>query len=152
KGSESLMVNGTSGNDIFTLNGSLFVTPPLTMINGMLGSDTLIGTTGGTWNITDNNAGSVSSGFYNASFSSVENLTGGDTFFDVFVFANGKGVSGKIDGGAPTGSLFAFNRLDYSAYTTAVTVNLATGAATGVGGGVANFTDVVGGMAADTLT
>jgi hypothetical protein len=52
-------------------------------------------------------------------------------------------------GGAPAGQ---GNWLDYSARTTAVTVNLATGSATGVVGGVSNIQDVIGSAGNDTLT
>ncbi len=41
--------------------------------------------------------------------------------------------------------------LDYAAYTTAVNVNLATGSATGVSGGVSNVTVVRGGSANDNI-
>ena len=52
-------------------------------------------------------------------FTSVENLTGGPGI-DRFVFANGVGVTGTVNGGG--GGDF----LDYAAYTTGVTVNLGT--------------------------
>jgi Ca2+-binding RTX toxin-like protein len=67
---------------------------------------------------------------------------------DTFVFADGAklfGGAGTIEGGGGT------NTLDYSAYTTAVTVNLAAGSATGTG----SFKDiqtVLGGSGNDTLT
>ena len=51
-----------------------------------------------------------------------------------------------IDGGAGN------NWLDYGAYTTAVTANLTTGAATGFGGALANIVNVRGGSANDKLT
>ena len=65
---------------------------------------------------------------------------------DTFKLSNGKGVAGKIDGGGGT------NTLDYSLYSTGVTVNLTTGAATGVGGGIANILNVTGSPASDTIT
>ena len=73
------------------------------------------------WSITAVNAGTVGT----FSFSAVENLTGG-TGEDEFVFGAGKTISGKIDGGGG-----GTDWLDYAAYTTAVTVNLATLTATG---------------------
>ncbi|MEM6821788.1 MAG: hypothetical protein AAF558_07615 [Verrucomicrobiota bacterium] len=63
-----------------------------------------------------------------------------------FVFSNGLGVTGAIDGGTGT------DVLDYSAYTTAVTVNLNTGTATNVTGGISNVETVLGGSAGDDLT
>ncbi|HVA45385.1 MAG TPA: hypothetical protein VNH11_03275 [Pirellulales bacterium] len=59
---------------------------------------------------------------------------------DQFVLDNGMGVAGTIDGG------IGISSLNYSAYTTAVTVNLgSTGAATtGIGGGILNIQNVIG--------
>jgi hypothetical protein len=94
-----------------------------------------------TWLITGPNAGSVN----NFAFSAIANITGG-TKVDAFVFSNGQSISGKIDGG--TGG----DWLDYAKYSTAITVNLASGTATGVGNGVANIQDVRGGSGANTLT
>ena len=65
---------------------------------------------------------------------------------DTFKLSNGKGVTGKIDGGAGT------NTLDYSLYSTGVTVNLITGTATAMGGGIANIQNVTGSPASDTIT
>ncbi|MEI7927800.1 MAG: hypothetical protein WCH40_04560, partial [Verrucomicrobiales bacterium] len=84
---------------------------------------------------------------YRVSFSNFENLAG-SVGNDAFVLANGAGVTGSIDGGAGS------NSIDYSAYTTSVTLNLgsvAAGATTGAGGGVRNMTSVTGGSATDTL-
>jgi len=116
------------------------------LIGGMSDTDTLVGTNAGsTWNITGNNAGSVGT----LSFKGIENLTGG-TGGDTFALANGKGISGKINGGGGTG-----DELNYSAYTTTVSVNLTTGAATnifgGAAGGVTGIADVFGGSVGDTL-
>lgn len=103
--------------------------------------DTLVGADRpADWSITANNTGEVD-GF---SFDSVENLTGGADG-DYFRLANGIGISGFVNGGG------GLNSLDYAAYTTAVTVNLAIGAATATGG-VSGFRHVLGGAGADTLT
>ena len=72
-----------------------------------------------TWNVTGLNAGTAGP----VSFNTVENLAGGGGG-DTFAFAAGKAVTGTINGG--TGA----DRLDYSAFTAAVRVNRATGAAT----------------------
>jgi hypothetical protein len=94
-----------------------------------------------TWNVTGHNAGTLQSSqspgtvtFYN-----VQNLTGG-TGADTFVFADGAGIDGTIDGGGG-----GTNALDYSAYSSSVLVDLQTGSATGVGGGIANIQNVTGG-------
>jgi hypothetical protein len=109
---------------------------------GGSGSDALVGLNEpNTWAITENNAGSLNGGL---TFSSIENLTGGSDS-DQFVFSDGKGVSGIIDGQAGT------NSLDYSAYSTAVTVDLGAGTATGTGA-VVNIRNIIGGSAGDSLT
>jgi hypothetical protein len=83
-----------------------------------------------TWNITNNNSGSVA----NVIFVGVQNLTGG-TNTDVFVFGDGKSVSGVIDGKAGS------DKLDWSAYTTARGVVLTgTGAIDGFNGTEASIT------------
>jgi hypothetical protein len=108
---------------------------------GGSGSDELVGLNQeNTWAITGNNAGSLNGGL---TFSSIENLTGGSNT-DQFVLTDGKGVSGTIDGRAGT------NSLDYSAYSTAVTVDLAAGTATGTGG-IAHISSIIGGSAGDSL-
>jgi Ca2+-binding RTX toxin-like protein len=107
---------------------------------GSAQSDTLIGpNAANAWAITANNAGKVGA----FQFSGVENLTGGSST-DTFKFTAGMSVSGVINGGG------GVDTLDYTAYTTSVTVNLATGAATSTGG-VSNIENVTGGAAADTL-
>jgi hypothetical protein len=124
------------GNDkvnVETTSGSL-------VVNGQGGTNTLVGPNGNeTWHITGTNAGSVGG----VSFSNVQNLIGG-TGNDLFVFSNGKGVTGTVNGGGGT------NELDYAFYTTAVTVNLASHTATGTGG-FANIATLVGGTGANKL-
>lgn len=111
-----------------------------TTLDGGAGSDKLIGrNAASTWTITANNAGKVG----NATFTAVENLTGG-TLNDTFKFSNGAGVSGTIDGGG------GVNTLNYAAYLTAVKVNLLLGTATGTGG-ISNIRNVTGGAANDIL-
>ena len=112
------------------------------VVVGSSSSDTLVGPNAtNTWSITGTNAGNVAG----VTFSAVENLTGG-TGLDIFKFSNGKNVTGAVNGGG------GHDWLDYSLYTTGVTVNLATGAATGVGAGVTNVQNVRGGSGNDSLT
>src|SRR5690606_5132547 len=94
-----------------------------------------------TWSITSNNGGTAGT----IAFNSFENLTGGSNN-DSFVFSNGVGLSGSINGGLGS------NTLDYSAYTTAIAVNLQTATATELGGTFSNIGNFIGGSAADTLT
>jgi hypothetical protein len=93
-----------------------------------------------TWNITGQNAGTLSSALLagTVTFSGRVSLYGGNGA-DTFVFADGAGVGGVIDGGGGT------NTLNYSSYSSSVLVDLQTGSATGVGGGIANIQNVTGG-------
>jgi Ca2+-binding RTX toxin-like protein len=115
-------------------------------ITGGGGNDTLTTNNGAhTFNLTGHNAGN----FANITFSGIQSLVGG-TGRDAFRFTNNSAVlDGTINGG---GGDF----LDYSGYTIPVTVNLATGAATGVdggkAGGISNIQNVIGGAGNDTLS
>ncbi len=103
-------------------------------------ADTLIASSGPTtWKITTQNGGMMNGlifGFF-------ENLTGNSSS-DTFIVSDAAGVSGTIDGVGGT------DRLDYSAYTTAVAVDLTGHTATGMGK-VLNVEDITGGQGDDTL-
>jgi hypothetical protein len=119
------------------------------LVGSTAATDVLVGANAtNTWAINGANTGNVN-GFV---FGGIEGLVGGSGL-DVFKFV-GAGSVGKIDGG--TAPLHQGNWLDYSAIGAAVTVNLATGAATGVNGGaagsIANIQNVRGGSGGNTLT
>jgi Ca2+-binding RTX toxin-like protein len=109
-------------------------------IVGGAGSDTLASKSANTWALATLNAGTLNS---TLGFSGIENLTGGASS-DAFNLADGAGVSGTLNGGGGA------NTLRFTAYTSAVTVDLQARTATNVGsfGGI---TSVVGGGGADTL-
>ncbi len=126
--SPNMNLTGTSGNDRFIFN------------NGW-GSDTVTetGMATGTGNALDFSAVTANLTFTIHSNGTVSVTDGTDTLSatanmqeliggsgnNTFVFQNGASFNGKIVGGGGT------NTLDYSAFTAGVTVNLATGAATG---------------------
>jgi len=98
---------------------------------GGSGGNTLVGENSvNTWTIAGANSGTVNGTF---SFTNFENLTGGN-LQDTFVFNDGATVGGVLDGGNP--AVLPGDRLDYSAYTTAVTVDAAN---------LVNIEQVVGG-------
>jgi hypothetical protein len=103
-------------------------------------------TTALTWSITSANSGSVA-GVTNlsVSFSTAQNLTGGSEN-DSFVFSAGVGVTGNVVGGGGT------DALNFSNYTTAVTVNLqsdtATGTAAPIGGTFSQINTLIGNTSA----
>jgi hypothetical protein len=93
------------------------------------------------WAITGHNAGTLTTYPFvgPVTFSGTANLLGGNGD-DAFVFVDGGSVDGTIDGGGGT------NTLDYSnGFSGNVIVDLQTGFATGVGGGIANIQNVAGG-------
>jgi hypothetical protein len=127
-----------SGNNQVTLADL-----PTTRVNvdGGTGTNTLIGPdAGATWTVTAANAGVVGK----AHFKEFQNLLGGSGN-DSFRLNDGVGVAGVIDGGGGS------NWLDYSAYTTGVTVDLTAGTATGAAAGIANLQNVTGGAGDDLL-
>ena len=97
------------------------------------------------WTIAGTNTGTVAGVNLVNLFIRVENLQGSNGE-DEFVFANGAArVDGRLDGGGGR------NTLNYSAYTSNVTVNFSTDEATGTGG-MSGITDVIGGQGnSDTL-
>ncbi len=135
-----LTIHGASGNDGF------FVTEDISSSVKILGewdSDVVVGPNGhNVWNINGSNEGTLNQ---NVAFANVENLIGGPAT-DWFVFKNGQGVAGIIDGGPGS------DRLDYADYTSDIQVNLATRAATGVAGEVRLIEEVIGGAGNDSLT
>ena len=77
-----------------------------------------------------------------ANISGAENIIGGSGT-NTYIFEDGASLAGTLSGTGQT-------VLDYTAYTTAVTVNIATGSATGTAGAV-NVINVIGGSGNDTL-
>jgi hypothetical protein len=130
---------GTS--DVFHVQD--FTKAPVLTINAGNGSNTLLGPNqGATWNITGVNSGTIGP----IRFSHIQNLVGGSGS-DVFGLGTGGGLSGSINGGGG-GDWLDYSRLPA---TSSVTVNLVTGTATGVGGGVSKIADVRGGQGNNTL-
>jgi hypothetical protein len=113
-----------------------------TLVGSTAGTDTLIGTNAvNRWLITGANTGWLGT----IRFAGIENLTGG-TLTDTFRFYPSGSLSGSLNGG------YGADWLDYSACTAAVSVNLATGTATGVNGHVVLVENAIGGSGNDSLT
>jgi filamentous hemagglutinin family protein len=114
------ILRGGNLSDSFRLSGGR-----VDQIDGAAGSNTLIGdNTTNTWQLADEDTGSVNGAI---AFSNIGNLTGGNAA-DTFVFSDGATLSGIIDGAA------GFDTLDYSDYTTPVTVDFDQNQATGIAG------------------
>ena len=118
----SLNINSGSGADVIHLG----LNDGTVSLNGETSLDMLIGPDSmHTWHITGSDTGDID-GVVN--FTNIENLTGGAND-DTFVFSDGAGVSGTIDGSAHTSG----DALDYLAYTIDIAFDLAAGTATGTG-------------------
>lgn len=114
------ILRGGNLSDSFRLSGGR-----VDQIDGAAGINTLIGdNTTNSWQLADADAGSVNGAI---AFSNIGNLTGGNAA-DTFVFSDGATLSGIIDGAA------GFDTLDYSDYTTPVTVDFDQNQATGTAG------------------
>jgi hypothetical protein len=143
-GVTSLTINGGKANDTLTVAGIPTGTKVTFKAGG--GSDTLVGpNTSNFWELTGIGAGNINGGLF---FTGVENLVGG-TSLDTFWFGGSARVSTINGGGAPAGQ---GDWLDYAAYPMAVSVNLATGTATGVAGTVSGIQNVFGGNHGNKLT
>lgn len=147
----TLTVNAGSGNDILRVSG-YDATITTVSFNGQGNNDLLVGNaTGNAFSISGTNSGTLN-GATN-SFATFESLQGG-AGADSFTFASTLGtISGTIDGQGGN------NTLDYSAFgaTDDVTVNLTTGAATNVTGGLvlnasSFMSTIIGGDGDDLLT
>jgi Ca2+-binding RTX toxin-like protein len=150
-GHDTITINGTANTDDFVVgtgsiafNGIVISadSPVRWMLNGNGGNDVLWGPDmpGNQWYITATDAGSLGP----VHWTHIGNLVGGASW-DVFRLSNGVSGSGTIDGSG------GGNLLDYAAYTTGVTVNLATGVATNVAGGIVHIQSATGGSGDDLL-
>lgn len=135
---DNLIVAGKAANDTFTV-----VNVPTYPVEfkGDAGADRVIGNDGAnTWAITSTNTGTLNQAI---KLTAIESMTGG-AGADDFVFSPGKGVTGYIDGGGGS------NTLDYSQYTSAITVNMQYSAVSGVRS-FKNVATILGGKGADTV-
>ncbi|MEQ9368053.1 MAG: CHAT domain-containing protein [Coleofasciculus chthonoplastes F3-SA18-01] len=105
-------LTGGSSDDTFSLNDNVTLTGT---IDGGGGNNTIIASnTPNTWNLTNSNAGNING----SNFTAINNLTGGNNN-DTFSLNDGVTFTGTVDGGTGT------DTLDYSTYTSPLTVNLA---------------------------
>jgi Ca2+-binding RTX toxin-like protein len=139
-GSNSLNFNGDTGTNSINLATGAYTNAAHagafinvgSFVGSASGATTLIAPDEtNTWSINGSNQGNVAGD----SFTQIPNLTGGAQN-DTFIFANGTGVAGTVNGGGGT------DVLDYSRYTTAHTIDLNK---------VANMETLIGGSGIDTL-
>jgi Ca2+-binding RTX toxin-like protein len=144
-------LTGGTGNDSFTLATGGGLSGVLT---GGGGTDTVVGPNSASptaWTLDGSNTGTVGGGGLTSAavrFKGIANLTGG-TGNDTFAMGTAGTLSGNVTGGGGS------DALDYSAYATGVTVNLAStaaGAAAAIAGKVSGIRVVLGGSGNDALT
>ncbi|MFO0902612.1 MAG: LamG-like jellyroll fold domain-containing protein [Pirellulales bacterium] len=115
------------------------------------------------WNISADDAGTVqvaSPSARSATFSSFEKLVGASGANDAFMFADGTGLTGTLDARGGNGVLapLSGDSLDYTAFTTGVSVNLTAGTASNIAGGIltdaggSSIEHLYGTSLVDTLT
>ncbi|MEB3831914.1 CHAT domain-containing protein [Phormidium sp. CCY1219] len=124
EGFSLITIGRPDGTGTLSLHENATFNAPVTLAGGT----TLIGPNRDTtWTLSGTNAGTLSGYPNGLNFENIENLTGGDAN-DTYVFSDGASLSGIIDarGGTDT--------LDYSNYTTAVSINLDDNTATGTAG------------------
>ncbi|MBN73504.1 MAG: hypothetical protein CME32_29975 [Gimesia sp.] len=122
----SIIITGNGSDNTVRLDMSVdTILPPSGIsFNGAGGSNTLVSADQTTdWLINGLNSGSLLSGA--VSFSNVANLTG-NAGADTFTFQDGGQLTGTLSGGDGT------DHIDFSAVTSAVTVDLQTSSASGV--------------------
>jgi hypothetical protein len=142
---------GTS--DTFVMANVLTPATQLTLHGGPGTNALMSGSLFNGWTITGTNAGTLQN---TIAFENIQNLVGSPVANsqDDFVFDDQAGVTGSIRGGSGSKSVAT---LDYSKYTTTVTVDLKLQLATGVGsaaglpGRVLNVQDVTGGKGTNII-
>jgi Ca2+-binding RTX toxin-like protein len=161
-GAGSNRLDGGAGDDVYQFLKTLLT--EVANESASSGSDTLnfsgiVGTEiSYTLNTTDTlevTIGSLGSTVQAQSKAALETVIGGAAQ-DRFVFSKAGGTAALLDGGGSSGLPSEGNTLDYSAYVTAVTVQLPSkpnlaGTATATGG-IQNISRVIGGSDADALT
>jgi Ca2+-binding RTX toxin-like protein len=139
----------TTGDDNITVSGSKGVWT----VAAQAGTDTL--TADGpakTWNITANDAGNIIGSVGSLYFSSVENLTGGSND-DTFIYSEGVGISGSVDGkgGKDTLDLSSHSASRHITLTVVGSVDGFDVTEVTLGSGFYNMNGFVGTSSMDTL-
>ncbi|MFO0903892.1 MAG: LamG-like jellyroll fold domain-containing protein [Pirellulales bacterium] len=97
-----------------------------------------------TWNLATLNGGdaTVAGPPRSVAYSGFENLVGAPSAADVFIMSPAGGLTGSLNARGPAASLSVGDTLDYTAFTSTVSVDLTSGLATAIGGGIVG--DAVG--------
>jgi hypothetical protein len=145
-GTNSLTLSGLSNAaNTYTVQGAVAFTNPgdqNLVIAGAGSSNTLQLLTSDSalaWNVQGANSGVITGANFAATFTGVQNLTGGAQA-NTFTFNNGATLGGIVNGGSGSN-----NAVNFSAYTTPLTFSLSTlngGSVTDTGSTVSGFTGI----------
>jgi hypothetical protein len=146
------VIVGTSGDDVITGSGladTICAGDGNDTIDGGTGTDKIAfstnsDTSGITVNVTGSGSGTITTATGSSTFTRSEGFVG-TQYDDNFVFGTSGALTGTLNGG--DGS----DTADYSARTTAVSLNMFTGVFTSIAGAVSNIENAIGGSGADTL-
>ncbi len=141
---DHMALAGDALDNAFTFSGDFFL--PGTVSASVGNSDRLdlsAATVGHTFTVNGSGAGSVDGLL---SFTSIESLSSGSGDDTFALTTNTASILHTVDAGA------GLNTLDYTGRTNAVTVNLATGTASSISGGIVGFQNVTGGSGNDRIT
>lgn len=146
------VIVGTSGDDTIIgsgLSDTICAGDGNDTIDGGTGTDKIAfstnsDTTGITISATGSNSGNLTTATGTSTFTRTESFVG-TSYDDTFVFGTSGSLTGTVDGadGADTA--------DYSARTSAVSLNMITKVFTSVAGAVTNIENAIGGAGADTI-
>jgi hypothetical protein len=150
--SSASVIVGTSGDDTITGSGSadtICAGDGNDTIDGGTGTDTIAfstnsDTSGITVNVTGSGSGTITTATGSSTFTRSEGFVG-TQYNDTFTMGTSGVLTGILNGGSGT------DTADYSARSTAVSLNMYTNVFTSISGTVSNIENLTGGSGADTL-
>ena len=143
------LTGGAGGNHVFTLNNITSLDTLTVNGNSSVTNTLALLTSSGTntWTIASPNTGTLAAtNIANGGFNNIQTLAGGSATNN-FVFNDGATIDGSILGGGAGSN----NTLNFSAYSTAVSIN-AAGTSTGLGGTFSGLNNFIGGTGSNTFT
>jgi Ca2+-binding RTX toxin-like protein len=157
-GAGTVALDAGAGDDILRLETGLPTGANVTFL-GQDGSDVLRQDYDAPtrWEIAAANSGQVNVLGAKAVFQQWENLVGAAARPDQFVFKDGATLSGSLNARGPEANPTEADTLDYSDYKSRIEVDLTTGSATGIGGGIvaaavgSSIENVIGGDGNDAI-
>ena len=146
------VIVGTSGDDTIIGSGladTICSGDGNDTIDGGTGTDKIAfstnsDTSGITISVTGSNSGSITTSTGTSTFTHAESFVG-TPYDDALIFGTSGSLTGTLDGAD------GVDTADYSARTSAVSINMITKAFTSIAGAVTNIENAIGGSGADTI-